>query len=107
VKKHRLLFFLIAVLLTLAACDDGDSESSGIQPPDDPALLQSFHLAALCSGTAIAAAAPYDAAGSDLHPIALYSQNSFDGAVYDFMFPSQTNLPEAVDGAGRPAVWRH
>jgi hypothetical protein len=93
VKKHPLLLFLLAVLLSLAACDDGGSESSGIQPPDDPALLQSFHLAALCSGTAIAAAAPYDAAES-LHPIALYSQNSFDGSVYDFMFPSQTNLPE-------------
>ncbi len=93
-KEHPLLLFLLAVLLTLAACDDGGSEGSGIQPPDDPALLQSFHLAAVCSGTAIAAAAPYDAAGS-LHPIALYSQNSFDGAVYDFMFPSQTNLPEA------------
>lgn len=93
-KKNLLLFFLLAVLLTLAACDDGGGEVSGIQPPDDPALLQSFHLAAVCSGTPITAAAPYDAAGSDLHPIALYSQNSFDGSVYDFMFPSQTNFPE-------------
>lgn len=93
-KKHPLLLFLLAVLLTLAACDDGGSEGSGIQPPDDPALLQSFHLAEVCGGTVIPAATAYDASSSDPHPIALYSQNSFDGAVYDFMFPSQTNLPE-------------
>ncbi len=93
-KKHLLLFFFFSVMLSLAACDDGDSGGSGIQPPDDPAELKSFHLAEVCGGTAVAVAAPYDANGSERHPIAMYSQNSYDGSVYDFMFPSQTNFPE-------------
>lgn len=94
-KKSLLLFLLLSILLSLSACDEGGSEGGGIQPPDDPAELKSFHLGEVCSGTAIAVAAPYDASSSALHPIAMYSQNSFDTSTYDFMFPSQTNFPEA------------
>lgn len=64
-------------------------------PPSDPAELKSFHLAETCTGTVIDVAAAYDASSSALHPIALYNQNGYDGTVYDFMFPSQTNLPDA------------
>ena len=98
-KKPLILLFFVFFLLSVAACDEG---SSGTEPPSDPAELKSFHLAETCTGTAVDVAAEYDASGGSLHPIVLYSQNSFDGDVYDLMFPSQTNLPEdwtvAIDG---------
>lgn len=97
-KKSFLLFFLL-LGLGVAACDDS---SSGSEPPSDPAELKSFHLAEVCTGSVIDVAAAYNASSSDLHPIVLYSQNSFDGDIYDLMFPSQTDLPEewtvAIDG---------
>jgi hypothetical protein len=98
--KNPFFFLLIfSLFLTLAACEEG---SSGTAPPDDPAELKSFHLAQTCTGTVIDVAAEYDDSSSELHPIVLYSQNSFDGDVYDLMFPSQTDFPEewtvAVDG---------
>lgn len=89
--KKSLVLLLISFLLLGVACDEG---SSGIEPPADPAELKSFHLAEVCNGTVLDVAAEYDASSGSLHPIALYSQNSFDGTIYDFMFPSQTNLPE-------------
>ena len=98
-KKTLFLLFLLFVGLVAAACGDG---GSGIEPPDDPAELKSFHLAEVCNGTVIDVAAEYNASGNDLHPIAVFQQNSFDGDIYDSMFPSQTNLPEewtvAIDG---------
>lgn len=98
-KKSLSLLLFLALFLALTACDEG---SSGTAPPDDPAELKSFHLAQTCTGTVIDVAAEYDASSSELHPIVLYNQNSFDGDVYDLMFPSQTNFPEewsvAVDG---------
>jgi len=99
VKKPLFFLLFISLFLVLVACDGG---SSGTAPPDDPAELKSFHLAEACTGTVIDVAAEYHASGSELHPIVLYSQNSFDGDVYDLMFPSQTNFPEewtvAIDG---------
>jgi hypothetical protein len=92
VKKPLIILLFLSILLSLAACDEG---GSGIEPPTDPAELKSYHLAQACTGTVFDVAAKYDASSSDLHPIALYSQNSFDGDVYDFMFPSQTDLPES------------
>lgn len=98
-KKSLFLLFFLFVGLGLAACDEG---SSGTEPPSDPAELKSYHLAETCTGTVIDVAAEYEASSSGPHPIVLYSQNSFDGDVYDLMFPSQTNLPEdwtvAIDG---------
>ena len=98
-KTPLILLFFISILLVTAACDSG---SSGPEPPSDPAELKSFHLAEVCTGTSVDVAAAYGASSNELHPIVLYSQNSFDGEVYDLMFPSQTDLPEdwtvAVDG---------
>ena len=98
-KKSLLVLFFLSILFGVVACDEG---SSGIEPPSDPADLKSFHLAETCTGTVIEVAAEYDASGSNLHPIVLYEQNSFNGDVYDLMFPSQTDLPEtwtvAIDG---------
>lgn len=98
-KKSPILLFFVLVLLSVAACDEG---SSGTEPPSDPAELKSYHLAETCTGTVIDVAAEHEASSSGPHPIVLYSQNSFDGDVYDLMFPSQTNLPEdwtvAIDG---------
>lgn len=96
-KKMFLILFVLFVGLGAVACgDDGSGGGGGgITPPSDPAELKSFHLAQVCSGTVIEAAAAYDASGSGPHKIALYSQNGFDETVYDLMFPSQTDLPEA------------
>lgn len=98
-KKPLILLLFISILLVTAACDSG---GSGTEPPSDPAELKSFHLAEVCTGTVIDVAAAYGAGSSDLHPIVLYSQNSFDAEIYDLMFPSQTNFPEewtvAIDG---------
>ena len=91
-KKPLFILFFLSIFLGLAACDEGGS--SGIEPPSDPAELKSYHFAETCTGTVIDVAAEYDASSSALHPIALYSQNGYDDTVYDFMFPSQTDLPE-------------
>ncbi len=90
-KKTLFLLFLLSVLLGAAACDGG---SSGTEPPSDPAELKSFHLAEACTGTVIDVAAEYDAGSGGPHLIAMYRQNTFDETVYDFMFPSETDLPE-------------
>lgn len=90
-KKTLILLLFVFVLLGATACDEG---SSGIEPPSDPAELKSFHLAEACTGTVIDVAADYDASSGGPHLIAMYSQNSFDETVYDFMFPSQTNFPD-------------
>ncbi|MCA9919298.1 MAG: hypothetical protein KC445_15170 [Anaerolineales bacterium] len=92
-KKTLLLLFFLLISLGAVAC--GDEGGGGITAPSDPAELQSFHLAQMCGGTAIEAAAAYDASGSGPHKIALYDQNGYDNTVYDLMFPSQTDLPEA------------
>ncbi len=89
-KKFLFLLFILFIGLVTAACDEG----GGTAPPSDPAELKSFHLADVCKGAMIDAAAAYDASSSGPHLIALYSQNSFDETIYDVMFPSQTNLPE-------------
>ena len=89
-KKSLFLLFFLLIGLVTAACGEG----GGTAPPSDPAELKSFHLAEACTGTVIDVAAAYDASSSGPHLIALYSQNSFDESVYDFMFPSQTNFPE-------------
>ncbi|GJM41402.1 MAG: hypothetical protein DHS20C20_16840 [Ardenticatenaceae bacterium] len=90
-KKTFILIFFLLIGISVVACG-GDG---GNTPPGDPAELKSFHLAGVCTGTVIEAAAEYDASGSGPHKIALYNQNSFDGDVYDIMFPSQTDIPEA------------
>lgn len=95
-KKTLLLLFFLLVGFGLVACGDEEGDGGGgITPPSDPAELKSFHLAQMCTGTVIEAAAAYDDSGSGPHKIALYSQNSFNNSTYDFMFPSQTDLPDA------------
>ncbi|WP_420628851.1 hypothetical protein [Candidatus Leptofilum sp.] len=91
-KKTFILIFFLLIGIGAAACG---GDGGGNTPPSDPAELKSFHLAGVCTGTVIEAAADYDASGSGPHKIALYSQNSFDGDIYDIMFPSQTDIPEA------------
>lgn len=97
-KKPLFVLFILTILLGTAACDS----SGGTEPPSDPAELKSFHLSETCKGSVIDVAAEYDASSDGLHPIVLYEQNSFDGDIYDLMFPSQTELPEAwtvaIDG---------
>lgn len=94
-KKTLLLLFFLLISLGAVACGDEGGGGGGITIPSDPAELQSFHLAKMCTGTVIEAAAAFDASSSGPHKIALYSQNGFDETVYDLMFPSQTELPEA------------
>ena len=93
-KKTFLLLFFLLIGFGAAACGGDSGGSGGVTIPSDPAELQSFHLAKMCTGTVIEAAAEYDASGSGPHKIALYNQNGFDETVYDLMFPSQTDLPE-------------
>ena len=98
-KKPLFVLLILSVLLGIAACDEG---TAGYEPPSDPADLKGFHLSEMCKGTVIEVAAEYNASSNDLHPIVLFEQNSFNGDVYDLMFPSQTDLPEAwtvaIDG---------
>lgn len=94
-KKTLLLLFFLLIGFGSVACDDAGGGSDGITIPSDPAELQTFHLAKMCTGTVIEAAAAYDASSSGPHKIALYNQNGYDNTVYDLMFPSQTDLPEA------------
>ncbi|VAW43395.1 hypothetical protein MNBD_CHLOROFLEXI01-1372 [hydrothermal vent metagenome] len=89
-KNPLFILFFLAIMFGVVACEGG---SSGNEPPSDPADLQSYHLAEVCKGTAVEVAAEFDNNSSNLHPIVIFQQNTFEEQFYNLLFPSQTNLP--------------